>query len=110
MPDELYILLVSERENEVYSHECPFDTILVTGTNNMDILGRYCAKDVIGDDCLLHYRKYIKDKKVTGGICMVYEHQEDDWNVLLETYDTEITKELYNHCFNTVKSRIDKAS
>lgn len=40
----------------------------------------------------------------------VYEHQEDDWNVLLETYDTEITKELYNHCFNTVKSRIDKAS
>lgn len=77
MPDELYILLVSEKENEVYSHECPFDKILVTGANNMDILGRYCAEDVIGDDCLLHYRKYVKDKKVTGGICMVYSHQQD---------------------------------
>ena len=34
MPDELYILLVSEREDEVYAHECPFNTILVTGTSN----------------------------------------------------------------------------
>lgn len=77
MPDELYILLVSEREDEVYAHECPFNTILVTGTSNIEILGRYCAEDVIGDDCLLHYRKYVKDKAVTGGICMAYAHQED---------------------------------
>lgn len=76
MPDELYILLVSERENKVYTNECIFDTILVTGTNSTDILGRYCAEDVIGDDCLLHYRKYIKDKKVTGSVCICYEHRE----------------------------------
>lgn len=77
MPDELYILLVSENENEVYAHECSFDTILVTGTNNLDVLGRYCAEDAIGDDCLLHYRKYVKDKTVTGGACMFYVHQEN---------------------------------
>lgn len=77
MPDELYILLVSERENDVYSHECPFNTILVTGTSNIDVLGRYCAEDTIGDDCLLHYRKYVKDKNVVGGVCMIYAHQEN---------------------------------
>lgn len=38
MPDELYILLVSEREDEVYAHECPFNTILVTGTSNIEVL------------------------------------------------------------------------
>lgn len=77
MPDELFILLVSEKENEIYSHECPFDTILITGSNNKDILGRYCAEDVLGNDCLLHYRKYIKDKTVRGGICIVYEQNKD---------------------------------
>lgn len=77
MPDELYILLVNERENEIYSHECPFNTILITGTSNIDVLGRYCAEDVIGDDCLLHYRKYIKDNTVKDGLCMIYTHQED---------------------------------
>ncbi len=55
MPDELYILLVSERESDIYAHECPFDTILITGTSNLEVLGRYCAEEVIGDDCLLHY-------------------------------------------------------
>lgn len=35
MPDELYILLVVERENEVYSHECPFNTIFITGMSNV---------------------------------------------------------------------------
>lgn len=70
-------MLVSENENEVYAHECSFDTILVTGTNNLDVLGRYCAEDVIGDDSLLHYRKYIKDKTVIGGACMFYAHQEN---------------------------------
>lgn len=77
MPNELYILLVNERENEIYSHECPFNTILITGTSNIDVLGRYCAEDVIGDDCLLHYRKYVKDNTVKGGLCMMYTHQED---------------------------------
>lgn len=76
MPDELYILLVTEREDDVYAHECPFNTILVTGSSNIDVLGRYKAEDVIGDDCLLHYRKYRKDTKVIGGICMFYEQQE----------------------------------
>ena len=41
------------------------------------MLGRYCAEDVIGDDCLLHYRKYVKDKTVTGDACMIYVHQEN---------------------------------
>lgn len=77
MPEELYILLVSESENIVYAHECPFDTILVTGTNSEDVLGRYCVDDVIGDDCLLHYRKYVKDKTTTGDACMFYMHQEN---------------------------------
>ena len=78
MPDELYILLVVERENEVYSHECPFNTIFITGMSNTDILGRYCAEDVIGDDCLLHYRKYVKDKTATSGLCILYMQHEDN--------------------------------
>ena len=76
MPDELYILLVTEREDDIYAHECPFNTILVTGSSNIDVLGRYKAEDVIGDDCLLHYRKYRKDTEVIGGICMFCEQQE----------------------------------
>lgn len=76
MPDELYILLVTEREDDIYAHECPFNTILVTGSINIDVLGRYKAEDVIGDDCLLHYRKYRKDTEIIGGICMFYEQQE----------------------------------
>lgn len=77
MPDELYILFVCEREGIIYAHECPFNTILVTGTNDTEVLGRYCAKDTIGDDCLLHYRKYVKDKDVTGVVCMIYEYKND---------------------------------
>lgn len=76
MPDELYILLVSEREDDIYAHECPFNTILITGSSNIDVLGRYIAEDVIGDDCLLHYRKYRKDMDVKGGVCMFYEQQK----------------------------------
>lgn len=75
MPDELRILLVKEREDDIYVHECPFDTILVTGDSNIDVLGRYTAENAVGDDCLLHYRKYIKDTAVKGGICMFYQHQ-----------------------------------
>lgn len=76
MPDELYILLVKEREDEIYAHQCPFDTILVTEQSNIDVLGRYIAEDVIGDDCLFHYRKYKKDTEVKGSICLFYERQE----------------------------------
>ena len=64
----LYILLVSAREDDIYAHECPFNTILVTGSSNIDVLGRYIAEDTIGDDCLLHYRKYRKDTDVTKRI------------------------------------------
>ena len=77
MPDELYVLLVSEREDKLYSYECPFDTILITGKRNTDVLERYCAKEAIGDDCLLHYRKYVKDKDVTGGLCIMYAQKEN---------------------------------
>lgn len=72
MPDEIYILLVSNLEESVYAHECPFDTILITSKDNINVLGRYCADQIIGDDCLLHYRKYVKDKTVVGGVCMEY--------------------------------------
>lgn len=77
MPEELYILLVREDDNEIYSHECPFNTILVTGDSNIDVHGRYIAEDVVGDDCLLHYRKYVKDNEIKGDICMFYIHQEE---------------------------------
>ncbi len=77
MPEELYILFVSERENEIYSHECPFDTILITGSSNIDILGRYKADNEVSNDCLLHYRKYIKDNDIKGDICMFYVQKED---------------------------------
>ena len=43
-----------------------------------DILGRYCAEDVIGDDCLLHYRKYVKDKTATSGLCILYMQHEEN--------------------------------
>lgn len=61
------------REDEIYVRECPFGTILVTGSSNIDVLGRYIVEDVEDDDCLLHYRKYIKD---TTDICMWYQYQE----------------------------------
>lgn len=76
MPDEFYILLVSDREESVYANECPFDTILITGEDNTNVLGRYCADQIIGDDCLLHYRKYVKDKTIIGEGCMAYLSQE----------------------------------
>lgn len=63
MPDEIYILLVSDREESVYVHECPFDTILVAGEDNINVLGRYCADQIIGDDCLLHYVNMLKTRQ-----------------------------------------------
>lgn len=76
MPDELYVLLVREKDDEIYAHECPFDTILVTGNNNMDVLGRYIPEDAIGDDCLLHYRRYVKDTEAKGIVCLFKAQQE----------------------------------
>lgn len=76
MPDELYVLLVRERDDEIYAHECPFDAILVTGNNNMDVLGRYIPEDAIGDDCLLHYRRYVKDTEAKGIVCLFKAQQE----------------------------------
>ena len=77
MPDELFILLVKEADDQVYSHVCPFNTILITGDTNLNVLGRYYAENpVINEDCLLYYRKYIKDKSVTGEISMYYAQQE----------------------------------
>lgn len=75
MPEELYILLVRD-DGEICSHQCPFKAILVIGKSNTDILGRYITESIVGDDCLLHYRKYIKDKDVKGIRCMIYTHQE----------------------------------
>lgn len=83
MPEELYILLIKD-DDEIYSHECPFNTILVTGDKNTDILGRYIAEDAVGDDCLIHYRKYIKDNTIKGNACRFYVYQEETvfyrWN------------------------------
>lgn len=76
MPDEIYILFINEQEDEISVCECPFNTILITGSSNTDVLGRYIAEDAIGDDCLLHYRKYRKDVNVIGGICVYYIQQE----------------------------------
>ncbi|MGE4485267.1 MAG: hypothetical protein AB7C97_09190 [Oscillospiraceae bacterium] len=79
MPDELYVLFVKVDE-EVKAHECPFETLLICGTNEMDILGRYVAVEPIGDDCLLHYRKYKKDSVHVGMTCMFAEMKGENTN------------------------------
>ena len=76
MPDEIYVLLVNDNGEDVFAHESPFNTILVTGDTNINVLGRYISDEEIGDDCLLHYRKYIKDKNVQGTSCMFYVQRE----------------------------------
>lgn len=73
MPKEIYILLAYDRE-EIAAHMCPFENILVRKGEH-DILGRYTAEDTIGDDCLLGYRKYVKDENTVGAVCMFYEMQ-----------------------------------
>ena len=74
MPDELYILFVREHQEDVWACDSTFNTILITAPNsNVDILGRYVAEDNIGNDCLLHYRKYRKDDSVVGKKCLIYE-------------------------------------
>lgn len=75
MPKEIYILLAYDRE-EIAAHICPFEKILVRkGEHN--ILGRYLAEDKVGEDCLLSYRKYVKDENIVGAACMFYEMQGD---------------------------------
>lgn len=76
MPDEIYILLVHEIDSELYTLECPFDEIMVTGKSNTDVLGRFTAEDIIGDDCLLHYRKYVKDKDAQVADCLLGLYQK----------------------------------
>ena len=60
MPDELHILFLVNTD-ELLVRNCPFTNILVRDTDEKQILGRYVATDSVGDDCLLHYRKYVKD-------------------------------------------------
>ncbi len=76
MPDEIYILLVSENEDEVLSHNCPFEHILVRDHDERTVLGRYTADGEVGDDCLLSYRKYVKDTTTSGVACHYYATQE----------------------------------
>ena len=63
MPDEIYILL-AKKKDEFYAHICPFDNILVRKGDEHEILGRYTAAEAVGDDCLLSYRKYVKDEGI----------------------------------------------
>lgn len=74
MPDEIYILLAKNKDGIFYSHECPFEHILVRKGEH-EILGRYNAEGVVGDDCLLTFRKYVKDTSTPGPICMFYEQE-----------------------------------
>lgn len=76
MPDEIYILLVRENDDEVLSHNCPFKHLLVREHDERTILGRYTADGDVGDDCLLSYRKYIKDTTTSGVACHYHAVQE----------------------------------
>ena len=74
MPDELYILFICD-DKEIMVHDCPFEHILVRDVDEKTIHGRCIADNAIGDDSLLHYRKYVKDSSVVGQACLFYEHQ-----------------------------------
>lgn len=76
MPDEIYILLVRENDDEVLSHNCPFKHLLVREHDERTIFGRYTADGDVGDDCLLSYRKYIKDTTTSGVACHYHAVQE----------------------------------
>lgn len=76
MPDEIHILLIRENEDEVLSHNCPFEHLLVRDHNERTILGRYTADGELGDDCLLSYRKYVKDTTTSGVACHYYATQK----------------------------------
>ena len=74
MPDELYFLL-AKKSDEIYAHVCPFEHILVCDGEPHNVLGRYVAEDFNGEDCLLGYRKYIKDDNTIGAVCLFHEMQ-----------------------------------
>ena len=74
MPDELYFLL-AKKSDKIYAHICPFEHILVCEGEPHNILGRYVAEDFNGEDCLLGYRKFIKDNDIIGAACLFYEKQ-----------------------------------
>ena len=76
MPDEIRVLLVHKTEEEVEARCAPFTKILVRDTDNKTILGQYVAEDAVGDDCLLHYRKYVKDTSTFGSACVFNIMQE----------------------------------
>lgn len=75
MPSELYVLFAYDRDGEIAAHVCPFDNIFVRKGEH-EILGRYIASETVGDDCLLKYRKYVKDESTSGIACMFYATQE----------------------------------
>lgn len=75
MPKEIYILLASDKE-KIRAHICPFENILVR-QNEHNIVGRYVAEDTIGEDCLLSYRKYVKDENTDEAVCLFYEQQKE---------------------------------
>lgn len=75
MPSELYVLFAYDRDGEIAAHVCPFDNIFVRKGEH-EILGRYTASEAVGDDCLLQYRKYVKDESTSGIACMFYATQE----------------------------------
>lgn len=65
-----------EYDDDVIAHICPFDNILIR-KGETEILGRYVAAETVGEDCLLTYRKYVKDEDVTGWACLFYELHEN---------------------------------
>ena len=75
MPNELYVLL-AKKTDQLYVHECPFDCILICDDQPQNVLGRYVAEETVGEDCLLSYRKYVKDTEIIGHPCMFYEMQK----------------------------------
>lgn len=74
MPNEIYVLFVDDRD-EISAHISPFETILIRKDEHT-ILGRYKSESMFGEDCLLKYRKYIKDESIKGPACIHYEKQE----------------------------------
>lgn len=75
LPKEIHVLLINDKD-VINAHICPFNSILVRKDDGHEVLGRYIAETVVGDDCLLQYRKYIKDESTPGSVCMYYEMKE----------------------------------
>ncbi len=76
MPSELYILLANSN-GRIETHICPFDHILVSKDDGQEIIGRYVTEDAVGDDCLVTYRKYVKDESTIGDACRYCEMQKE---------------------------------